>query len=189
MSCSLVTFTVKCADLLSSEGETISVVGSVPELGAWDPSKGTQLASHGAIPPPDWHAAVMLPLGAQFEFKFVKCRSDGYVLLEAFARHALVQAHPITLVCGEFGLATEPLVIAGDAFASKSMLEKASDAASSTKDAVVNTIMAAKNKVVGAADYVRDGASHTLHTVAEAIEPAHAQPIETEPEPEPFELN
>lgn len=170
-----VTFSIRCAAEDLGPFETVSVVGSVAELGMWDPSKGTELAIatlDGAVS--HWRGSAVLPEGTQFDFKFVKHRVDGYCFFESFARRGALaaQQQEVTLDCGEFGIESEPLLVATPA--PKSMLAKASDAAASTKDAVFSTVLAAKNKVIGAADYVRDGASHTLHSVAAAIEPVHA---------------
>jgi hypothetical protein len=55
-------------------GQTLRVVGSLPELGAWDPAKAPELTwGDGDV----WTGAVALPPGAEASYKFVVYRADG----------------------------------------------------------------------------------------------------------------
>jgi hypothetical protein len=106
---SLATFAVSCGD--TQLGEHVSVVGSLPELGQWDPSKALKLVTHeGAFP--IWNGSASLPEGVKFEFKFIKKRDDGYVQFEALAanRTALAHGQEVTLECGTFGVARDTAV-------------------------------------------------------------------------------
>ncbi|MFI7273334.1 carbohydrate-binding module family 20 domain-containing protein [Streptomyces sp. NPDC049879] len=54
-------------------GENVYVVGSVPQLGSWDPARAVRLGS-GSYPV--WRADVDLPAGTVFQYKYVR-RWDG----------------------------------------------------------------------------------------------------------------
>jgi hypothetical protein len=55
-------------------GQTLRVVGSLPELGGWDPSRAPELTwGDGDV----WTGAVALPPGAEASYKFVVFRADG----------------------------------------------------------------------------------------------------------------
>lgn len=51
-------------------GEDVAVVGSLPELGGWDPAKALPLRTGGSVFP-NWAGSVDLPAGVPFEFKFI----------------------------------------------------------------------------------------------------------------------
>lgn len=59
-------------------GETVSVVGSHPNLGAWHPDKGVRLTTNEAIFP-IWISAdpTFVELHSEVQYKFVVCHADG----------------------------------------------------------------------------------------------------------------
>ncbi|MFC7330740.1 carbohydrate-binding module family 20 domain-containing protein [Marinactinospora rubrisoli] len=57
-------------------GQNVFVVGGIPELGDWDPSRAVALSSADY---PVWKATVNLPAGTAFEYKYVKVNPDGRV--------------------------------------------------------------------------------------------------------------
>jgi hypothetical protein len=68
----------------TSVGETIRLVGSSPELGAWDTSKGVALsASQYTSAKPLWTGSVQLPVGTQVQYKFIRVSSSGSVTWES----------------------------------------------------------------------------------------------------------
>ena len=64
-------------------GETIKVVGSVPELGNWNPNNGIPLSA-GAYTQdnPLWSVTFSMTPGQTFEYKFVNVAEDGSVRWE-----------------------------------------------------------------------------------------------------------
>ncbi|RMX98022.1 hypothetical protein D0868_10327 [Hortaea werneckii] len=59
-------------------GESISVVGSLPELGGWDAIKGKSLtATSSADGSIHWEGTVRLPADTEVSYKFVKTGIDG----------------------------------------------------------------------------------------------------------------
>ncbi|GLC50621.1 2,3-dihydroxyphenylpropionate/2, 3-dihydroxicinnamic acid 1,2-dioxygenase [Pleodorina starrii] len=66
-----VTISMKCK---VEYGESLRLVGNLPFLGAWDPSKGAQMAwSDGNV----WKADAVVPVGAEVDFKVVRAKKDG----------------------------------------------------------------------------------------------------------------
>ncbi|RZS87232.1 alpha-amylase [Motilibacter rhizosphaerae] len=61
-------------------GQGVYVVGSIPALGSWDPSRAVALSSAAY---PTWRATVTLPGGTSFEYKYVKKNPDGSVVWES----------------------------------------------------------------------------------------------------------
>jgi len=61
-------------------GQNIYVVGSIPELGSWDPAK----ASEAFLNPnyPEWFLPVSVPKGTTFQYKFIKKDGAGNVIWE-----------------------------------------------------------------------------------------------------------
>lgn len=57
-------------------GDTVRLVGDLPELGAWDPHAGVPLSGDAW---PNWAAELDLPIGVGFEYKLVLVRGDGSV--------------------------------------------------------------------------------------------------------------
>jgi alpha-amylase len=61
-------------------GQRLYVVGSAPELGAWDPAQGIPLdGSHY----PNWTVAVPMAPGTAFEYKYIRRAADGTVVWES----------------------------------------------------------------------------------------------------------
>lgn len=59
--------------------ERILLVGSIPELGAWDPSKGIKLLTDSTCFP-HWTTTIHIPTRTTFEYKYViVCNSDESV--------------------------------------------------------------------------------------------------------------
>ncbi|WP_231637316.1 carbohydrate-binding module family 20 domain-containing protein [Paenibacillus sp. FJAT-27812] len=62
-------------------GQNIHIVGSIPELGSWDPAKSTEAMLNPNYPV--WFLPVSVPKGTTFEFKFIKKDSLGNVIWES----------------------------------------------------------------------------------------------------------
>lgn len=75
-TCSIdVTFTTTYS---TEWGESVWVVGSIPELGSWDVSKALMLTgSSGADGSTNWQTSAKLPANAPVSYKFVKLQTDG----------------------------------------------------------------------------------------------------------------
>ncbi|MGQ3053570.1 MAG: alpha-amylase family glycosyl hydrolase [Roseateles sp.] len=61
-------------------GQNLYVVGSLPELGSWDPAKASEVMMNPNYP--QWFLPVSVPKGTQFEFKFIKKDGNGTVVWE-----------------------------------------------------------------------------------------------------------
>ncbi|KAI0765065.1 carbohydrate-binding-like protein [Fomes fomentarius] len=61
-------------------GETILLVGSVPQLGSWDTESAIALS---AAYYPTWTALVVIPSGTMFEYKFTRKDTDGNIVWES----------------------------------------------------------------------------------------------------------
>lgn len=61
-------------------GQNVYVVGSIPELGSWDPAKASEVMMNPNYP--QWFLPVSVPKGTQFEFKFIKKDANGTVVWE-----------------------------------------------------------------------------------------------------------
>ncbi|KAI1783512.1 glycoside hydrolase [Ganoderma leucocontextum] len=61
-------------------GENIFVVGSIAQLGNWDPASAIALS---AALYPVWTASVSIPAGTSFEYKFIRKETDGSVVWES----------------------------------------------------------------------------------------------------------
>jgi hypothetical protein len=73
-----VTFTIDGADG-TQVGDWVYVVGSLPEIGAWNPVQGVRCAATAF---PTWTCIVNLPRGAAFEWKAIKLFRFGQVTWE-----------------------------------------------------------------------------------------------------------
>ncbi|GAA3766847.1 carbohydrate-binding module family 20 domain-containing protein [Salinactinospora qingdaonensis] len=73
------------ATVETSYGQEVYVVGSLPELGAWDPANGLHLSADTY---PVWTATVDLPADTTFEYKYVKLTTDGTVEWESGANRS-----------------------------------------------------------------------------------------------------
>jgi glycosidase len=62
-------------------GENIYIVGSIPELGSWNPDKSTEAMLCPEYP--HWYLPVSVPVGTTFEFKFIKKDANGNVVWES----------------------------------------------------------------------------------------------------------
>ncbi|HTG68539.1 MAG TPA: alpha-amylase family glycosyl hydrolase [Candidatus Udaeobacter sp.] len=62
-------------------GQNIHIVGSIPELGSWNPAKSTEAMMNPNYPV--WFLPVSVPKGTTFEFKFIKKDSSGNVVWES----------------------------------------------------------------------------------------------------------
>ncbi|MUL40925.1 hypothetical protein FZ103_06950 [Streptomonospora sp. PA3] len=76
-------------------GQNVRVVGSVPELGSWNPDEGLRLSTDDSSYP-TWSGAVDLPAGTDFEYKLVKVDPDGTVTWESGANRAASADSPGT---------------------------------------------------------------------------------------------
>lgn len=61
-------------------GQNVHVVGSLPELGSWDPAKAPEAMLNPNYP--EWFLPVAVPKATQFEFKFIKKDGSGNVTWE-----------------------------------------------------------------------------------------------------------
>ncbi|KAL4880730.1 glycoside hydrolase superfamily [Aspergillus karnatakaensis] len=65
-------------------GENIVITGSISQLGNWDVGRAVALSAEGyTAADPVWAVTVSLPVGVEFEYKFVKRRGDGTVVWES----------------------------------------------------------------------------------------------------------
>lgn len=65
-------------------GQTVKIVGSIPELGNWSPSSAIALsASQYTSSNPLWSATVNVPAGTTFQYKFIRVESNGAVTWES----------------------------------------------------------------------------------------------------------
>jgi hypothetical protein len=82
----------------TSVGETIKLIGSSAELGAWDTSKAVALsASQYTSAKPLWFASVQLPVGTQVQYKFIRVSSSGRVTWESDPN----RAYTVPSECGK----------------------------------------------------------------------------------------
>ncbi len=75
-------------------GENIYIVGSIPELGSWNPDKSTE-AMH-CPKYPEWYLPVSVPAGTAFEFKFIKKDANGNVTWESSSNRAFTSSSDST---------------------------------------------------------------------------------------------
>ncbi|KAK7013737.1 putative glycoside hydrolase [Favolaschia claudopus] len=61
-------------------GENIFIVGSIPELGNWDPASALPLS---AASYPVWTITVNIPSNTAFQYKFIRKETDGSVMWES----------------------------------------------------------------------------------------------------------
>lgn len=79
-----VTFRVQA----TTEGETLLVAGSAPQLGSWDPAKAVPLGTTASAYP-HWSASVQLPVGATVQYKYLKRSPTGTVTWESTPNRTL----------------------------------------------------------------------------------------------------
>lgn len=71
-------------------GESIKIVGALPELGQWDINQALPLlADRYTTQSPLWMVSVPLKAGSTIEYKFIKVMKDGSVQWEAGSNHIL----------------------------------------------------------------------------------------------------
>lgn len=75
-------------------GENIYIVGSIPELGAWDTDKCTEAMLCPSYP--EWFLPVSVPANTTFEFKFIKKDADGNVIWESGSNHVITSGEGAT---------------------------------------------------------------------------------------------
>ncbi|THW64366.1 alpha-amylase [Aureobasidium pullulans] len=64
--------------VVTQYGQSVKLVGSIPQLGAWNAANGIVLSSAGyTAGNPVWSGTINLPAGTSFSYKFVKVNSDG----------------------------------------------------------------------------------------------------------------
>ena len=80
--CDVTTATFSSSYATTSSGQNIYVVGSIPELGSWDPTKALRLT---ASPYPSWSTTIALPKNTSFEYKLVRIDGAGHVDWEPHA--------------------------------------------------------------------------------------------------------
>ena len=70
-------------------GQSIKLVGSLPQLGNWNPANAVALsAGQQTAANTLWSTTVTLPAGTTFEYKFVNVTSSGWVVWEADPNHS-----------------------------------------------------------------------------------------------------
>ncbi|KAI0366013.1 glycoside hydrolase [Pilatotrama ljubarskyi] len=75
------TVTINFAETATTTfGENIFVVGSIPQLGSWNPANAIALSSASY---PTWTVSVSVPAGTTFEYKFIRKETDGSVVWES----------------------------------------------------------------------------------------------------------
>ncbi|KAF7593475.1 hypothetical protein BBP40_011481 [Aspergillus hancockii] len=68
----------------TSYGENIYIIGSIGQLGSWSTASAVALsASQYTSANPLWTVTIDLPVGAKFEYKYIKKSSDGTVTWES----------------------------------------------------------------------------------------------------------
>jgi hypothetical protein len=103
---STVTFKVICAD--TQPGDSLLLVGSVSELGCWQPDKAVILTTN-AVSFPVWKCEIpMSCCGIPFEFKFILKSADGALHWEDLPSKSnrngnVYGGHFAALDCGLFG--------------------------------------------------------------------------------------
>lgn len=75
-------------------GETIHIVGSIPELGNWDTDKCTEAMMCPNYP--EWFLHVSIPAGTTFSFKFIKKDADGNVTWESNENRVFTSSSSVT---------------------------------------------------------------------------------------------
>ena len=79
-----VTFRVQAG----TEGETLLVSGSAPQLGSWDPARAVPLGTTASAYP-HWAASVQLPVGTTVQYKYIKRSPTGTVTWESTSNRTL----------------------------------------------------------------------------------------------------
>jgi alpha-amylase len=83
------------ANVTTTFGQNVFVVGSIPALGSWNTAGAIALSSAGY---PIWSATVALPANTAIEYKFIKKNPDGSVIWESGSNRTLTTGTgPITV--------------------------------------------------------------------------------------------
>jgi hypothetical protein len=72
----------------TTEGDTLLVSGSAPQLGAWDPARAVPLGTT-ASSYPHWSASVQLPVGLTVRYKYIKRSPTGVLTWESIPNRGL----------------------------------------------------------------------------------------------------
>ncbi|MFG3009433.1 CBM20 domain-containing protein [Streptomyces cinerochromogenes] len=75
----------------TTEGETLLVSGSAPQLGAWDPAKAVPLGTTASAYP-HWTTGIRLPVGLTVQYKYLKRSPTGVVTWENTPNRTLTVA-------------------------------------------------------------------------------------------------
>lgn len=71
---------------MTNFGQSLFVVGNLPELGAWDPNRALGLSSDAY---PVWTRRLFLPPGVDIEYKYLKKDGQGNIVWESGANRTL----------------------------------------------------------------------------------------------------
>lgn len=82
MQTSFFTFSVNAT---TAWGEQVYIIGSIPELGSWNPANAIGPASSENYP--IWSFTKEMPVGVEFEFKAIKKDASGKVVWEGGNNH------------------------------------------------------------------------------------------------------
>ncbi|MEV5347580.1 CBM20 domain-containing protein [Streptomyces achromogenes] len=72
----------------TTEGETLLVSGSAPQLGAWDPARAVPLGTTASAYP-HWSTTLQLPAGLTVQYKYIKRSPTGIVTWESIPNRTL----------------------------------------------------------------------------------------------------
>ncbi|MGW1598245.1 CBM20 domain-containing protein [Streptomyces sp. NPDC002343] len=72
----------------TTEGETLLVSGSAPQLGAWDPARAVPLGTTASAYP-HWSTGIRLPAGLTVQYKYIKRSPTGSVTWESIPNRTL----------------------------------------------------------------------------------------------------
>ncbi|MDG4763559.1 carbohydrate-binding module family 20 domain-containing protein [Solwaraspora sp. WMMD406] len=90
------------ATVSTSPGQQVRVVGSIPELGSWNPANGVPLSTD-ATSYPAWTGTADVPAGTAFEWKLVKVATGGAVEWESGANRTGTGGTTVAVVWGQPG--------------------------------------------------------------------------------------
>ncbi|MFJ7152700.1 CBM20 domain-containing protein [Streptomyces sp. NPDC100445] len=72
----------------TTQGETLLVSGSAPQLGSWDPAKAVPLGTTASAYP-HWSSSVQLPVGTTVQYKYIKRSPTGELTWESTPNRTL----------------------------------------------------------------------------------------------------
>lgn len=83
--------------VVTTFGESVMLVGSISQLGSWDPTSGVALsASAYTANDPVWSVTVDLPAGLSFQYKYVVIGTTGNITWEADPNHSFTVPQAIS---------------------------------------------------------------------------------------------